>query len=454
MKPFLLVILVSLVSTSFSFAQDEAYDICPIKNSQNVPNAVIYDIEGKAVDLKDYVGQKPTVVVFYRGGWCPYCIRHLSALGEIKEQIDALGFELIAITPDHFSKLNISKEKSGELGYQLFSDKDINAINAFGIGWKVNETLYEKYKNDYNMDIEWWSGSTHHVLPTPSVFIVNKGVIQYQHVNPKYKDRVSPEVLLSYLKAVNPKTESSKPVKKKLKTKVIDVEFPSLDKLVISAKMYEIDKTSPVIVLCHQARYNKYEYSSIALALNKKGFNCMAIDQRSGGEMKSENRDVFVNETSIRAKKEGKPTGYIDAEQDIIAAIAFAKQTYKSPLILWGSSYSSTLALYIAEEHEAVDAVVSFSPGNYLSEHKGSLIDKLPNLKNPVFITSSKQEVGGINQLLDKTTLGDHQVCFKPNGEGYHGSKALWPKQKGGDEYWNAIDAFLEKLKIRFSSKN
>jgi hypothetical protein len=45
-------------------------------------------------------------------------------------------------------------------------------------------------------------------------------------------------------------------------------------------------------------------------------------------------------------------------------------------------------------------------------------------------------------------------VCFKPNGEGYHGSKALWPKQKGGDEYWNAIDAFLEKLKIRFSSKN
>jgi hypothetical protein len=89
-----------------------------------------------------------------------------------------------------------------------------------------------------------------------------------------------------------------------------------------------------------------------------------------------------------------------------------------------------------------------------LSEHKGSLIDKLPNLKKPVFITSSKQEVGGINQLLDKTTLGDHQVCFKPNGEGYHGSKALWPKQKGGDEYWNAIDAFLEKLKIRFSSKN
>ena len=453
MKPFLLAILLSFIGSSFSFAQEEAYDICPIKNSQDVPSAVVYSIDGKSVDLKDYVGEKPTVIVFYRGGWCPYCIRHLSALGEIKEQIDALGFELIAITPDHFSKLNISKEKSGELGYQLFSDKDINAINAFGIGWKVNETLYEKYKNDYNMDIEWWSGSTHHVLPTPSVFIVNKGVIQYQHVNPKYTDRVSPDVLLSYLKAVNPITESSKPEKKKLKTKVVDVQFPSLDKLIVSAKLYEIDKIAPVIVLCHQARYNKYEYSSIALALNKKGFNCMAVDQRSGGEMKNENGDVFINETSIRAKKDGKPTDYIDAEQDIVAAVAYAKKLYKSPLILWGSSYSSTLALYIAEENELVDAVVSFSPGNYLKQYKGSLVDKLPNLKKPLFITSSKQEAGGIKQLLSKTTLMDGQVYFKPNGAGYHGSKALWANQVGGDEYWSAIDAFLAVLKTLFVEK-
>ena len=454
MKTFLLAILASLVNISFSFAQDEVYDICPIKNSQNVPSAIVYNIEGKAVDLKDYVGQKPAVVVFYRGGWCPYCMRHLSALGEIKDQIDNLGFELIAITPDHFSKLNISKEKSGALGYQLFSDKDINAINAFGIGWKIDDKLYQKYKNEYNIDMEWWSESTHHILPAPSVFIINKGVVQYQHVNPKYSERVSPGVLLSYLKAVNPQKETIKPVKNKLKTKVVDVQFPSLDKLMVSAKLYEIDKTSPVIVLCHQARYNKYEYSHIALTLNTKGFNCIAIDQRSGGEMKSKNGDVFINETSIRAKKQGKPTDYIDAEQDIVAAINYAKKRYKSRLVLWGSSYSSTLALYIAEENNLVDAVVSFSPGNYLSEYKGSLIDKLPNLKKPLFITSSKQEAGGIEQLLSKTTLGGDQVHFRPNGSGYHGSKALWPNQKGGHEYWNAMDAFLEALKTSFVGTN
>ena len=180
----------------------------------------------------------------------------------------------------------------------------------------------------------------------------------------------------------------------------------------------------------------------------------MAIDQRSGGEMTSENEEVFINETAIRAKKVGKPSDYIDAEQDIIAAISYAKKKYKSPLILWGSSYSSTLALYIAEENKLVDAVVSFSPGNYLSKFKGSLIDKLPNLKKPSFITSSKQEAGGITQLLSKTTLGEDQFHFKPNGAGFHGSKALWANQVGGDEYWIAIEAFLAALKTSFASTN
>lgn len=466
----ILVMLLIFTSLTVSFAQQEMYDICPVKNSEKIPSAIVYDSDGKEINIKDYISNKPAVVVFYRGGWCPYCIRHLSALGEAKEAIDKLGFELIAITPDDFTNLDISKEKSGGIDYKLFSDKDINAINAFGIGWKINEELYLKYKNSYNIDIEWWTGSKHHILPVPSIFVVKDGIIEYQHVNPKYSERLSPEILLSYLKSLKPiekpvlETSSTQrsflPTKQKEDTKVkgkpVDVQFPSADGLMISANLYEIDKTSPVIVLCHQARYNKYEYNSIATKLNEKGFNCIAIDQRSGGEMKStDNTDnSYVNETFLRAKKEGKATEYLDAEQDIIAAVKYAKNIHKSPLILWGSSYSSTLALYIALENDAVNAVISFSPGNYLSKSKGSLIDKLPNLKKSAFITSSKQEIVYIDQLLEKTTLNENQVHFKPKGTGYHGSKALWPKQTGGEEYWVAIDKFLEKTKEMFANKN
>ena len=170
MKNFLIFTI--LLIANIGVAQDVMYDICPIKNSQEIPSSQIYNTEGESIDLKTYIGEKPVILVFYRGGWCPYCMRHLSALHEIKDQIDSLGFELIGITPDDFSKLDSSVIRSGVDDFTLFSDKDINAIKAFGIGWKVNDELYAKYKEKYNMDTEWWSGSKHHVLPVPAVFIV------------------------------------------------------------------------------------------------------------------------------------------------------------------------------------------------------------------------------------------------------------------------------------------
>ena len=178
------------------------YDICPIKNSEIIPSSIVYSPQGKEVNLQQYIDQKPAIIVFYRGAWCPYCTRHLSALQEIKPQIDRLGFELIAITPDDFSKLDSSVARVDNLDFKLLSDKNINAISAFGIGWQVNDELYQKYKDSYGMDTEWWSGSTEHILPVPAVFIVKDGKIQYQHVNPNYSKRLDPLVLLSMLKAV------------------------------------------------------------------------------------------------------------------------------------------------------------------------------------------------------------------------------------------------------------
>ena len=196
------LILIALFVSIFSFSQEEMYDICPIKNSEEVPSSAIYDVKGGKVDLKDYIGDRPAVVVFYRGGWCPYCTRHLSALQESKSEINELGFELIAITPDNFNKLDSSIVR-GDVDFTLFSDKEADAINKFGIGWEINDELYAKYKNDYKMDVEWWSGESHHILPVPAVFIIKNGKIQFQHVDPNYSKRLSASILLAYLNSID-----------------------------------------------------------------------------------------------------------------------------------------------------------------------------------------------------------------------------------------------------------
>jgi dienelactone hydrolase len=250
-------------------------------------------------------------------------------------------------------------------------------------------------------------------------------------------------ILLLILNFILSTSGISQHPKKNKDAQPIAVTFPSLDTLGISALVYEIDKTSPAIVLCHQAGYNKFEYDGIARELNKRGFNCLAIDQRSGGPISS-----MQNETVNRALQKNKETSFFDAEQDIVAAINYTAQKYKKPVILWGSSYSSTFALYLGRDNQNVLAVVAFSPGNYFEAQKGSLVDFLSDYKKPFFITSSKQEIPSIKELLKKTNFTENQTWFQPSQFGRHGSSSLWDYPYESNEYWKAVNVFLDKLKM------
>ncbi len=221
-----------------------------------------------------------------------------------------------------------------------------------------------------------------------------------------------------------------------------EVVFLSLDSLKITANLYHYKDEAPVIVLCHQAGYNKFEYKEIAEKLHKKGYNCLAIDQRSGGELFD-----MQNETNKEAVNAGKPTEYIDAEQDIISAVDYASEKYKRSVILWGSSYSAALSLHIAVENKNVSSVISFSPGDYFGDKKEALSVKIKDFKKPMFLTSSKDEAAELSEIIKDKELNEFQIQFIPQNEGKHGSKALWEEHENNEEYWKAVELFLDKIK-------
>src|ERR1041384_2600098 len=113
------------------------------------------------------------------------------------------------------------------------------------------------------------------------------------------------------------------------------VTFHSSDSVTITADWYPAAENAPVILLCHQARFSRGEYKDIAPRLNKFGFNCLAIDQRSGDEV----NDVR-NETASIAKRSGRKTDYLESEKDIIAAVKYLNDKYRKRIIIWGSAYS------------------------------------------------------------------------------------------------------------------
>ena len=225
------------------------------------------------------------------------------------------------------------------------------------------------------------------------------------------------------------------------------IEFDSSDGLSISADLYMAHeaKGTPFIVLCHQAGWSRGEYREIAPKLNKMGFNCMAIDQRSGGAVNG-----VTNETFERAKQAGKPNTYVDAEPDIIAAVKHAKQTYaEGKLILWGSSYSSALVLRISGENPGmVDGTLSFAPGEYFTSQqkpKDWIASSAKKIKSPAFITSAKNEYRGWKSIFEAIEA-EGKAKFLPETKGNHGSRALWKKFDDNDAYWEATSAFLKKF--------
>jgi len=220
------------------------------------------------------------------------------------------------------------------------------------------------------------------------------------------------------------------------------IEFPSKDGLVISAVLYEVDPNKPIILLCHQAGYNKYEYADIAPRLNKMGFNALAIDQRSGGSFADQQ-----NETHNRAIQNGDDEiNFTDAIQDIESAVNYLSDKYQQKVIVWGSSYSSALALHIAEKNKNVKAIISFSPGDYFGDQLPSLKKIFPKIQQPFLVTSSKAESKELKELLSNLEQSHLQLQYIPNSEGFHGSRALWINQKGSEEYWIAIKSFLREI--------
>jgi len=171
-----------------------------LKVGDSIPDVTLRTVEDKEVRLRKLVADKPAVLVFYRGGWCPFCNMHLQSLSSIKDDLAKEGVQLIAISMDQPSKLRETMQKD-KLDYTLLSDSDASAVNAFGISFKVSDATLEKMKT-HGVDLDAATGNSDHILPHPAVFVVKTtGIIRFAHVNPDFKVRLEPAKVLEAAKA-------------------------------------------------------------------------------------------------------------------------------------------------------------------------------------------------------------------------------------------------------------
>jgi dienelactone hydrolase len=223
-------------------------------------------------------------------------------------------------------------------------------------------------------------------------------------------------------------------------------KFPSEDGVMITADYYlNHPDTVPLIILFHQAGWSRGEYLEIAPKLKKAGFNCLAVDLRSGNEVNG-----VRNQTNASAKAKMKPTQYLDAYRDMVAALTYAHEQLNSQhVIIWGSSYSAALAIRLASERtDQVYGIMAFSPGEYFRSF-GKPADYIAQYASsvtiPAFITSARNEAKSWQSIYESIPT-ENKTAFIPETSGNHGSRALWQKYTDHKAYWASVLAFLENL--------
>lgn len=238
-------------------------------------------------------------------------------------------------------------------------------------------------------------------------------------------------------------TTSKKEAKAKLEH-YKEIDFFTQDSIHVYGDLYEVDKKAPTILLFHQGGSNaRAEYGPIIPSLTEEGFNVFAIDQRRGGQLYgSYNRtvaDISINNFE-----------YCDAYTDLQGALNFViSDGFTGKKILWGSSYSATLAIKLADQYpNKIHGVLAFSPAS-----GGPMQDCRPDeyfatLKAPLLLLrpSQEMEIESVKDQFDLARQNNHQVYVATNGK--HGSSMLVEERvaKPTDENWDVVLIFLDTI--------
>ena len=162
---------------------------------QKAPDATLDDLTGKKQKLSDLFKAGPTLVVFYRGGWCPFCNVQLHDLAAAKADFDKRGIKLVAISVDKPTEEAKTQAKDG-VPFPMLSDSKLVAHKAFKVMHATSEDEQKKMAS-FGVDLGAYSGEAHKSFAIPSVFLVDKGgVVRFAHVDEDYKTRPSPKQLL------------------------------------------------------------------------------------------------------------------------------------------------------------------------------------------------------------------------------------------------------------------
>jgi peroxiredoxin len=176
-----------------------------LKDAKRVGDTIPLDVEfvdwqhaedeaGRVVTLGELTEDGPVVLIYYRGGWCPYCVKSLKAFDDVREQIEAAGATVVGVSGE-LARYTEETERKNKLGLRVYSDPELETARVFGIAW--TNAKYASFLEKFN-------GNDRSELPLGVTYIVNgEGEIVWAYLEDDYKERADPAAVVEAVKAMD-----------------------------------------------------------------------------------------------------------------------------------------------------------------------------------------------------------------------------------------------------------
>lgn len=176
--------------------------VAPLQVGERAPTFTVLSVDNEKFAFDPAALDKPTVIITFRGGWCPYCNLHLSELHKVIPQISAMGVDVLFLSGDRPELLYASlaadtRDAIAGLDYRIYSDANADAAIALGIAFQAEATTINR-RLEKGEDIRESSMLKRGVLPVPAVFVIDRsGIIRYSFAEANYKVRLPADTLLA-----------------------------------------------------------------------------------------------------------------------------------------------------------------------------------------------------------------------------------------------------------------
>ncbi|MFT5511635.1 MAG: peroxiredoxin [Bacteroidia bacterium] len=188
------VLFLALISFSVQ-AQNEALqvgDTAPIFSGIDQFDSVISS--ASILDSSDNY-----VLIFYRGFWCKYCRKHLSALSDSLSLILEKNTSVIVVTPETPESRERMQSETGA-NFSIVSDTSYAIMKAFGVDFVISDETVPRFRENVIRLTIKSNGNEEGILPIPATYVVGKdGVIKWLHVDMDYTNRSTIKQVLDVL---------------------------------------------------------------------------------------------------------------------------------------------------------------------------------------------------------------------------------------------------------------